>query len=55
MNDDGRVRWGELTATEKIARTTQKTFHFGIIVTGMVMTVGKYQEEQGFKTLTSPR
>ena len=40
VNDDGRVRWGELTATEKIARTTQKTFHFGIVVTGMVMTVG---------------
>ena len=39
VNDDGRVQWGELSVTEKIARTTQKTFHLGIILTGLVMTV----------------
>ena len=43
VNDDGRVRWGELSAVEKIARTTQKTFHFGIILTGAVLTVEAYQ------------
>ena len=55
VNDDGRVRWGDLTATEKIARTTQKTFHFGIVVTGMVMTVGSTRRNRGFKTLTPLR
>lgn len=38
-NDDGRVKWGQLSTREKLARTTQKSFHTGIILTGVVMTV----------------
>ncbi|MCJ1410947.1 mitochondrial import inner membrane translocase subunit tim21 [Ptychographa xylographoides] len=40
VNDDGRVTWGDLSAREKAARTTQKTFHLGIVLTGLVMTGG---------------
>ncbi|MCJ1434570.1 mitochondrial import inner membrane translocase subunit tim21 [Xylographa pallens] len=39
-NDDGRVNWKDLTTREKAARTTQKTFHLGVILTGLVMTGG---------------
>ncbi|KAL9627861.1 MAG: hypothetical protein Q9204_006283 [Flavoplaca sp. TL-2023a] len=39
-NDDGRVNWKELSVGEKAARTTQQTFNFGIILTGLVMTGG---------------
>ena len=35
-NDDGRVPWGQLTAGEKAARTTQQTFNFGVILAGAV-------------------
>ena len=35
-NDDGRIPWGELSAPEKVARTTQQTFHFGVILAGAV-------------------
>ncbi len=38
-NDDGRVRWEDLTVGEKAARTTQQTFNFGIILVGLSMTV----------------
>ena len=38
-SDDGRVRWGELSAREKTARATQQTMNFGIIVIGAIMTV----------------
>ena len=39
VNDDGRINWGDLSMREKAARTTQKTFHLGVILTGLVMTV----------------
>ena len=39
VNDDGRVNWKDLTTREKAARSTQKTFHFGVILTGLLMTV----------------
>ena len=39
LNDDGRVAWGDLSAKEKAARTTQQTFNFGMIVIGAVLTV----------------
>ncbi|MCJ1478203.1 mitochondrial import inner membrane translocase subunit tim21 [Lambiella insularis] len=39
-NDDGRVRWAELTTREKAARTTQKTFYIGVVLTGLIMTGG---------------
>lgn len=39
INDDGRVPWKDLSVKEKAARTTQQTFNFGIVLTGLVMTV----------------
>ncbi|KAL8667567.1 MAG: hypothetical protein Q9168_007221 [Polycauliona sp. 1 TL-2023] len=39
-NDDGRVKWKELSVGEKAARTTQQTFNLGVILTGLVMTGG---------------
>ncbi len=39
VNDDGRVMWKDLSIREKAARTTQQTFNFGIVLTGLVMTV----------------
>ncbi|KAI9821275.1 MAG: mitochondrial import inner membrane translocase subunit tim21 [Pycnora praestabilis] len=38
--DDGRVRWGELSNREKAARTTQQSFNFLTILTGIVLTGG---------------
>ncbi|KAF2180544.1 import inner membrane translocase subunit tim-21, mitochondrial [Zopfia rhizophila CBS 207.26] len=38
VNDDGRVRWSELSVGEKAARTTQQSFNFAIVVVGVVMT-----------------
>ena len=35
-NDDGRVPWGELSAGEKAARTTQQTINFGVVLAGAV-------------------
>ncbi|KAH8804943.1 TIM21-domain-containing protein [Xylogone sp. PMI_703] len=40
FNDDGRVAWGELSAREKVARTTQQTFNFSMLVVGAVLTGG---------------
>jgi import inner membrane translocase subunit TIM21 len=40
FNDDGRVAWGDLSTSEKAARTTQQTFNFGIIILGAALTVG---------------
>lgn len=40
FNDDGRVPWGDLSAGEKAARTTQQTFNFGFIILGAVLTAG---------------
>jgi len=39
LNDDGRVAWGDLSAREKAARTTQQTFNFGMIILGAMLTV----------------
>ena len=40
FNDDGRIPWGDLTAREKAARTTQQTFNFSFIILGAILTVG---------------
>lgn len=40
FNDDGRVAWGDLSAGEKAARTSQQTFNLGLILLGAVLTVG---------------
>ncbi|MCJ1225529.1 mitochondrial import inner membrane translocase subunit tim21 [Toensbergia leucococca] len=37
-NDDGRIRWGDLSSREKAARTAQQTFNLGVIMTGLLMT-----------------
>ena len=39
INDDGRVPWAQLTAREKVARTTQQSFNLAIVVAGLVATV----------------
>ena len=39
-SDDGRINWGDLSAREKAARTTQQSFNFLIIVAGALGTVG---------------
>ena len=38
-NDDGRVKWGNLSTREKAARTTQQTFNLGVVIVGVIMTV----------------
>lgn len=38
-NDDGHVRWGDLTTGEKVARSTQQSFNFLVIVAGVLATV----------------
>lgn len=38
-NDDGHVRWGDLTTGEKAARSTQQSFNFLVIVAGVLATV----------------
>lgn len=40
VNDDGKVAWKELSVREKAARTTQQTFNFSVVLTGLVMTGG---------------
>jgi hypothetical protein len=42
-NDDGRVRWKELSKGEKVARSTQQSFNFLTIAVGVVMTVSSPQ------------
>src|SRR5579871_6275976 len=39
LNDNGRVAWGDLSAKEKAARMTQQSFNFGVIITGVILTV----------------
>lgn len=41
-NDDGRVPWGQLSAGEKAARTTQQTFNFGLILAGAAGLVWRF-------------
>ena len=45
FNDDGRVAWGDLSAGEKAARTTQQTFNFGMIILGTVLTASVIVQE----------
>lgn len=39
VSDDGRVQWQDLSRREKVARTTQQTFNFGLVLSGFVLTV----------------
>jgi mitochondrial import inner membrane translocase subunit TIM21 len=34
------VPWNQLSAGEKTARATQQTFNFGLVIVGIVLTVG---------------
>ena len=54
-NDDGRVRWGDLSKREKVARTTQQSFNFSIIIVGVVMTVGDFTLELLFTNADTRR
>jgi len=38
FNDDGRVRWTDLSVREKAARSTQQSFNFVVIIVGVAMT-----------------
>lgn len=40
INDTGRVPWTNLSPAEKIARTTQQSFNFGMVALGIVLTGG---------------
>ncbi|KXG54041.1 Mitochondrial inner membrane translocase complex, subunit Tim21 [Penicillium griseofulvum] len=40
FSDDGRVKWGDLSRGEKLARTTQQSFNFVIVLVGAVLTGG---------------
>ena len=43
LSDDGRYTWGELSGREKLARATQQSFNFIIVIAGVVLTVGMTQ------------
>ncbi|KAF2237006.1 TIM21-domain-containing protein [Viridothelium virens] len=38
FNDDGRIHWGDLSPSEKVARTTQQTFNLGLVIIGVLAT-----------------
>lgn len=44
MTDDGRYKWSELSGKEKVARATQQSFNFVIVIVGVVMTVGVFED-----------
>lgn len=39
LSDDGRYQWGELTGREKVARATQQSVNFVVVLVGAVLTV----------------
>ncbi|OGE53696.1 hypothetical protein PENARI_c007G01589 [Penicillium arizonense] len=42
LSDDGRVQWGDLSGGEKVARATQQSFNFVIVLAGAVLTGGVF-------------
>jgi len=42
FNDDGRVRWGDLSPAEKVARTTQQSFNFTLVAGGALLTAAVF-------------
>jgi import inner membrane translocase subunit TIM21 len=55
-SDDGRIPWSELSAGEKMVRSTQQSFNFAIILIGIIATGGVgwflYQEVFSFDSKT---
>ncbi|KAL4807240.1 TIM21-domain-containing protein [Aspergillus unguis] len=42
LSDDGRYTWGELSGREKVARATQQSFNFVVVLAGAVLTGGVF-------------
>ncbi|GES57935.1 import inner membrane translocase subunit tim21 [Aspergillus terreus] len=42
LSDDGRYEWGELSGREKVARATQQSLNFVVIIAGAVLTGGVF-------------
>ncbi|KAL4794734.1 TIM21-domain-containing protein [Aspergillus venezuelensis] len=42
LSDDGRYAWGELSGREKVARATQQSFNFVVVLAGVVLTGGVF-------------
>ncbi|KAJ5787098.1 hypothetical protein N7457_002088 [Penicillium paradoxum] len=42
LSDDGRVQWGDLSGGEKVARATQQSFNFVLVLAGAVLTGGVF-------------
>ncbi|BCS18295.1 protein tim21 [Aspergillus puulaauensis] len=42
LSDDGRYTWGELSGKEKVARATQQSFNFMVVLAGAVLTGGVF-------------
>ncbi|KAJ5907476.1 hypothetical protein N7495_000158 [Penicillium taxi] len=42
LSDDGRYGWNELSGREKVARATQQSFNFVIVLAGVVLTGGVF-------------
>lgn len=52
ISDDGRYRWNELSAGEKVARSTQQSVNFFVVCLGAVMTVSLVRAESKPSQLT---
>lgn len=39
LSDDGRVRWADLSGGEKVARATQQSVNFTVVLVGAILTV----------------
>ncbi|PKY02869.1 TIM21-domain-containing protein [Aspergillus campestris IBT 28561] len=42
LSDDGRYEWGELSGREKVARATQQSVNFAVILVGAALTGGVF-------------
>lgn len=51
MSDDGRYKWAELSGKEKVARATQQSFNFVIVIVGVVMTVRTHNSQSSSLSL----
>lgn len=42
LSDDGRVRWADLSGGEKVARATQQSVNFTVVLVGAILTGGAF-------------